>query len=46
MASVLLRTAPNVFLCIARVADDDGIIVQDNDFDNVAKVRSCIIKIG
>jgi subtilisin family serine protease len=37
-ASVLLQTAPNIKLYIARVADDTGIIIKDNDYDGVINV--------
>jgi subtilisin len=37
-ASVLLRTAPNVLLYIARVADDTGSIIKDNEYEGVINV--------
>lgn len=44
VASVLLRTAPNVSLYIARVADDEGIIVGGPDYEGVAHVRTHILQ--
>ena len=40
VASVLLRTANNVSLYIARVADDQGIIVGGPDYEEVVSVRT------
>jgi Subtilase family len=37
-ASVLLQTAPDIELYIARVADDTGNIIKDNDYDGVINV--------
>jgi hypothetical protein len=39
-ASVLLQTAPNIELYIARVADDAGVIVKENDYQGVINVRA------
>jgi hypothetical protein len=36
--SVLLQTAPDIELYIARVADDTGNIIKDNDYEGVINV--------
>jgi len=37
-ASVLLRTAPNTALYVARIADDTGIVTQQNNYSDVVNV--------
>lgn len=39
VASVLMRTAPEVSLLIARVVDDEEQFVKENDYQEVANVR-------
>lgn len=39
-ASVFMRTAPHAVVYIARIADDKGIIVPDNDYAAVVEVPS------
>lgn len=39
VADLLLRTAPDVSLFIARVADDDGQLSEEDDYQEVANVR-------
>lgn len=39
-ASVLLRTAPHAVLYIARIADDQGNIAAENDYESVVKVST------
>jgi subtilisin family serine protease len=41
-ASVLLQTAPDVELYIARVTNDVGKILEDNDFEGVLNVQSML----
>jgi hypothetical protein len=38
-ASVLLQTAPDIDLYIARVVDDTGNIIKENDYEGVINVR-------
>jgi subtilisin family serine protease len=38
-ASLILKVAPDVDLFIARVSDDNGIIIEDNDFKGVVEVQ-------
>jgi hypothetical protein len=40
VTSVLLRTAPDIELYIARVADDAGNIIDDEDYQGVINVHS------
>lgn len=44
-ASVLLQTAPNIELYIARVADDVGNIVKYNDYEGVLNVQPMLSKL-
>jgi subtilisin family serine protease len=44
VVSVLLRTSPDVLLYIARVADDDGTIVPDEDYKEVGEVKSFLVR--
>ena len=39
-ASVLLRTAPNIDLYVARVFDDAGKVVPEDNFEGIVDVRS------
>jgi len=41
IASTLLKTAPDIFLYIARVANDTGKLVPDNEYEGVVNVRTC-----
>lgn len=44
-ASVLLETAPDVELYIARVTDDFGSIIEDNDYEGVLNVQLMLSKL-
>lgn len=39
-ASVLLRTAPNIDLYVARVFDDCGKVVPEDNYDGIVSVRA------
>jgi subtilisin family serine protease len=43
-ASVLLQTAPDIELYIARVADDTGNIIKDNDYEGIVEVYAILFK--
>jgi hypothetical protein len=39
-ASVLIRTAPQAELYVARIVDDEGHLPSDNEYEAIVKVRS------
>ena len=39
-ASVLLRTAPNIDLYVARVFDDSGRVVPEDNYEGIVSVRA------
>lgn len=45
VASILLRTAPGINLYIARVTDDAGNIIKDNDYEGVLNVQAMLSKL-